>query len=296
MRNSHAMLLGLFVGAGAFTTGCGGVAGSEESPVGSTEARLVFASKGTQPATLHVTATDDATSAVAFDKTVELQGNSASEVDLTLIPSSYTFVVDVLGGASGDATLGSKSADVDLTTQITLAAQVEGGSSDSAQVQIGVDVAPTISGITATFVGSGADAAVQIEVDATAAASGALTFFWSGAGLPSAVQCTNSMSIPASAIAASVAAGASSVVHVVVQDAQGVTAQANVAITMANGAVQGTTTSTSGAGAAAQACVQAQAQCNASCSSGLGLGATGVQTNASCVAGCGLSFASCEAP
>ena len=73
MRTSHAMLLGLFLGAGAFTTGCG-VAGSDGSAVGSSQARLVFASKGTQPATLHVTATDDATSTVAFDETVEVQG------------------------------------------------------------------------------------------------------------------------------------------------------------------------------------------------------------------------------
>ena len=133
---------------------CG--ASSGDGSVGSSQARLVFASKGTEPATLHVTATDDATSAVAFDKTVEVQGNSASEVDLTLAPSSYTFVVDVLGGASGDATLGSKSAVVDLTdgetTQITLAAQVDGGSS-SAQVQIGVDVAPTIEGVEVQLTG-----------------------------------------------------------------------------------------------------------------------------------------------
>jgi hypothetical protein len=301
MRNSHAMLLGLFVGAGALITGCGG-AGSDGSPVGSSQARLVFASKGTQPATLHVTATDDATGAVAFDKTVELGGNSASEVDLTLVPSSYTFAVDVLGGASGDATLGSKSAEVDLTdgetTQITLAAQIdaEGGSNGSAQVQIGVDVAPTIEGVNVQLTGgSSADATVQIDVDATDAGGGALSFFWSGAGLAGAVQGSSSLSIPASAVAAAAAGATSPMVHVVVQDAQGATAQADIAHTLAAGAVQGTTTSASGASAAAEACVQAQAQCNASCSPALGLGATGVQVNASCVAGCGLSFASCEA-
>ena len=298
MRNSHAMLLGLFLGAGAFATGCG-VAGTDGSAVGSSQARLVFASKGSQPATLHVTATDETTSAVAFDRTVEVQGNSATEVDVTLVPSSYTFAVDAIGGASGDATLGSKSAVVDLTDgetiQITLAAQVDGGSDASAQVQIGVDVAPTIDGVSVQLTGGpSADAAVQIHVDATDAGGGALTFFWSGAGLDGAVQGSSSLSIQASAIAAAAAGAASPVVHVVVQDVQGATAQANIAIAMADGAVQGTITAPSGA--SADACVQAQAQCNAGCSPGLGLGATGVDVNASCVAACGLSFASCEAP
>jgi hypothetical protein len=299
MRNAHAMLLGLVLGAGALTTGCG-ANGSRDGAVGSSQARLVFAARGSQPATLHATATDEATSAVAFDQTFEVQGGSATVLDVTLAASSYTFVVDVLGGASGDATLGSSSAELDLTagetTQITVAAQVEGATGASAQVQIGADVAPTIDGVGVQITGSGADATVQIDVQATAAGGGALRFFWSGVGLPSAVEATSSMSIPASAVAAAVAAGASPVVHVVVQDANGVTTQADVALAMANGTVQGTLTAGAAAGAAAEACASAQAQCNAGCSTGLGLGGTGLDVNASCVAACGLSFASCEAP
>jgi hypothetical protein len=302
MRNAHSMLLGLFLGAGAFTTGCGSAAG-DGSAVGSSQARMVFVAKGSQPATLHVTATDDATSAVALDKTVDVQGNSAAVVDVSLVPASYTFVVDAIGGASGDATLGSDSAQVDLTdgetTQITLAAQVDAGagSDGSAQVQIGVDVAPVIEGVTVQLAGgSSADAAVHIDVDATDTAGGALTFFWSGAGLLGAVQGSSSLTIPASAVAAAAAGGTSPVVHVTVEDVQGATAQADIALAMADGAVQGTLTAASTASAMAAECLQAQAKCNAGCSPGLSLGGTGLDVNASCVAGCGLSFASCEAP
>jgi len=298
MRYGHAMLLGLFLGAGVLGTGCGS-AGPGESATGSARARLVFAARGSQPATLHVTATDEMTSGVAFDRTVEVQANSASEVDVTMVPCNYTFVVDVLGGASGGATLGSNSAQVSLTdgetAQITLAAQVD-GNGGSAQVQIGLDVAPTIEGVSVQLTGgASADAAVQIDVQATDASGGALTFFWSGAGLQGAVQGSSSLSIPVSAVLAASAGTATPVVHVVVQDVQGATAEADVALTVANGAVQGTVSSAGTASANAQACAQAQAQCNAGCSTGLGLGA-GLDVNAACVAACGLSFATCEAP
>lgn len=303
MRNAHRMVLGLVLGAGAFSAGCSGTAGSDDgSTVGSSQARLVFAAKGTEPATLHVTATDEASSAVAFDQTIDVKANSASMLDLTLAPASYKFVVDVLGGASGDATIGSDSAAVDLTdgetTQITFAAQVAttGGSDASAQAQIGVDVAPTISSVNVQLTGTGADAAVHIDVDATDSGGGTLAFFWSGTGLTGAVQGSSSLTLPVSAIEASVTGATSPLIHVVVQDAEGATAQTNIALTIAAGVVQSTTSAAASATAAAEACLQAQAQCNASCSPTLGLGGTGLDVSASCVAACGLSFASCEAP
>ncbi len=296
MRNAHATLLGVFFGAGLFAVGCGG-ASTGGPAVGTAEARLVLSSQGSNAATLHVTATDDASSTVALDKTIVIQGSGATVVDVTLPSGSYTFSVGVLGGASGNVTLGSSSTDIDLTssatTQINVAAQT--AADGSAQVQIGADVAPVINGVDVQLTGQGTSAAVNITVDATAEGGGALTFFWSGAGLQGASQGQSSISIPVSAISAGANTAAQNVVHVIVQDVQGTTTEADVALTLAGNAVQGTTSAASNASAAVAACVNAQAACNAGCSSGLGLGQAGASANASCLSQCTLALASCEA-
>ena len=99
MHSVQATMVGLFVGAAAFAMGCNAGSGGTDA-LGSSQARVVLAAKGSTPATLHVTATDEATSAVALDKTVEIQGNSASVVDLALPAAGYTFTAGALGRAS----------------------------------------------------------------------------------------------------------------------------------------------------------------------------------------------------
>jgi len=286
----QATMVGLFLGAAAFGMGCKGGNGGGTTDVGSSQARVVLAAKGSTPATLRVTATDNATAAVVLDKTVEVQGNSASVVDLSLPPASYTFTAGALGGASGGAALGSDSAQVTLAggavTQINVDAAVAAGAA-TAQVQIGVDVAPVIKGIDVQ-----AGSTVQITVDATDASGGALRFFWSGAGIQGAVEGNSSLTLSVAALTAAATSAGPPIVHVVVQDAKGTSADADVALSMAEGAVQSTTTTV---GAATSACLDAQAQCNAACTSDLGLGAGANVSIAPCLGQCSLSLAACKA-
>jgi hypothetical protein len=295
MHSVQATMVGLFLGAAAFGMGC---KGGGTNTVGSSQARLVLAAKGSTPATLHVTATDDATAAVVLDKTVEVQENSASVVDLSLPPASYTFTAGALGGASGGASLGSESAQITLAggalTQINVnAAMANGGA--SAQVQIGVDVAPVIKGIAVQAGAAQGEPGptVQINVDASDAAGGALRFFWSGAGLQGAVEGSSSLTLSVAALTAAAAFPGQPVVHVVVQDAQGTCADADVTLSVVEGAVESTTTTT--IGAATSACTDAQAQCNAACTPDLGLSAGANVSIAPCLAQCSLSFATCKA-
>jgi len=276
MRSAHTMLSAFTLVAGALA-GCNGAPSGD--PTGQSQARLVVSEAGQDSATLHVTAVDDATAATVVDQTITVEAGSAKVVSLSLEASGYTFAVEVLG--AGDAKIGGGSAHVDLqegvTTQIALAAQIDAGG--SAQVQIGADAAPVIQGVSASLQGDGT---VQIHVDASDADGGALTFFWSGAGFPSAVQCSSTMSIPQAAVTAS------SVVHVVVQDAQGAASSADIALASVGGDVQAAMS----AGASTASCLDAQAQCNAACGATVVLGSV-TSADASCLAACGLSFAQC---
>jgi len=302
MQKPHAMLLGFFLlGAGAVTCGCAD-GGQDGSATGTSQARLVVSNKGTSPAALHVTATDDTTASVAVDKTIDLEAGSVTVLDLALPPATYTFKADVVGGASGNTTLGTCNAVASLaagaTTEIQLAAQTSaaaatgGGSQGSAQVQINVDAAPQINGVDVQLGGSGADATVDVHVDASSPGGSALTFFWSGASLSAAVQGSSSLSLSAAAVAASATSAGSPVLHVVVQDAAGVAASADIALAVSASAAQGSMAPPTDNGQTA-ACLQAQAQCTATCSQGLGISLTGVTVDATCLAGCGTSFASC---
>jgi len=299
MRNVHAMLFGLSLGATVFGTGCAS-SGTGDLATGSSQARMVVSSQDSGTTTLHVTATDDATASVVLDKTVTVSSGTPAVLDFSAAPSTYTISADVL---SGDASLGSGSAQVDLmegeTTQIAVSAapgQVTAGGSGSATVKIGTDVAPRINGVDVHVAGDGPDATVVVQVDAVDVDGDALAFFWSGTGLlDGAVQGSSTLSLPAAAVSAAAAAGAPSL-HVVVQDAQGVAAAADIALAVAGSAVQGSMSPSAGGGAALQACLDAQATCCADCAAGVSVIGAGVtaNANASCVASCGTTLLSCE--
>lgn len=255
---------------------------------------MVASSQGSGTTTLHVTATDDATSAVVIDKTIEVTGSEATVVDVSAPPSTYTFTVALVAGA---VTVSTSSAQAHLmngtTTQIALAAQAATMGGAASTVQIGVDVAPQITGVDVQATGSGTAAMTSITVNATDVNSDALTFFWSGATLSGAVQGTSTMSLSTAAIMAA-ASTTAPVLHVVVQDASGASAAANVALTVAGTSVQGAIMTSTDGGAALQACLDTQAKCNAACAPGVALGATGVSVSATCLASCSTSLASCE--
>jgi hypothetical protein len=290
MRNTHSIGLGLILGAVA-VTGCNSTQ-PDGSEVGTSQARIVAAAQGSSPATMHVTGTDDTTSDVVIDKTITVSGGSATVVDLNVPPSSYTFAVSVLGGASDETTLAKNSAMGDLkdgeTTDIMLTAQ---GGGTSPAVHIGVAAVPQIGKVDVQLTGSGKDAMASIHVDATDPGGDSLTFFWSGAGLKGAVQGSSMMSISTAALTAV----ASPVVHVVVQGAQGAAASANITLALTATSAQATTSVISGDDAAAQACLETQAQCNATCLPSVGLGGTNVTVDTSCLSACSLSLATCTA-
>ncbi len=289
MRNTHTMLLGLVLGATAIGCNSGSSVGPE---LGTSKARIVATTtKGSDPATLHVTGTDEVTSDVTVDQTLTVSAGKPSMIDLTLPSSTYTFTVSVLGGASGDVTLASSTAQGDLkdgeTSDIVLTAQ--GGSSPA--VNIGVAAVPEIGAVDVKLTGSGAGAMAQIHVDASDPGGDALTFFWSGAGLDAAVPGSATMSIPAAAL---MIAATPPVLHVVVQGAAGASASTNITLAFAGTTVKATTSVSSGDGVAAQACLSAQAECDTTCLPTLSLGGN-VTVDTQCAAACSLSLASCMA-
>lgn len=260
---------------------------------------MVASTQGSGTTTLHVTATNNASADVAIDKTIEVTAGKATVLDVDVPPATYTFNVDVV---SGSTTLGTSTATADLTngatTQIALAAQAATMGGAASTVQIGVDVAPQITGVDVQSITAGATGPMtQISVDASEPTGGALTFFWSGATLTATVQGTSSMSLSTAAVTAAINAAATGVaptLHVVVQDAAGASTAADISLTMASAGVQGAIATSTDDGAALQACLDTQAQCSAACAPGVALGAANVTVNATCLASCSTALASCK--
>ncbi len=299
MRNAQ-MLFGLLLGASAAIAGCTKSDAGDQgvAPEGTSQARIVASSHGGGEATLHLTAVAAGTSSVAVDKTIDLDGGPATVLDLGLPPAMYTFTADVL---SGGVSLGTSTAQVDMkdgvTTQIMLAADVgpAAESGESAAVQFGVDVAPQITSVEVrSSGGAGSAATTVVQVSATDADGGGLTFFWSGAGLIEGALKGSSTLVLSTSVVTAAASTSPPVLHVVVQDAKGVAATADIALTVAAAGVKGSMSSSAGGDVTLQACLDAQAQCNAACTPGLAVGALGVTADASCLTGCGVSLLACE--
>jgi hypothetical protein len=282
------MRTGLFLGFGAIVAGCGGA--EIDGATGVSQARIVLSAQGKDAATLHVTAADETTADVVLDKTVTVDAGSASILNVTLDPAHYTFTASVLGSA-GDVAIAEGSTNATLaggqTTQVTFAAETD--ASGAAHVLAGADTVPQIDGVSVHVVDGSAGPTAEIKVDATCGQG--MTYFWSGDGIQGSVQGSETIEIPEAAIKAI----AHPVVHVVVQDAHGAAAAADIPLTVTASGVAGSVASGASAGANAEACLATQAQCNAACSSGIGLGGTTLNANASCLANCGASFASCVA-
>jgi hypothetical protein len=307
MRTVNPMLFGLLFAIAA-TPACG-TTGAEidEEAVGSSEARLSLSVQGKQSATLHVTATDDATAEIAIDESIQVEAGSTALLALAIAPSSYTFQVEAFADAGETELLGSGSAHASLAagqaTEIDLTASVD-GSTGSAAVQISTNAAPTIEGIDVAVggggslgvdVGVGADATAEIHVKASDAEGHELRFFWSGLGIEGAVEGSSTITISAAAAAE---ASADASVHVIVQDEAGATTEATISFTAAGecllcGGSEVQIVSTVDASASAKACLEAQAECNASCDADLAANPLGLAAHASCLASCSLSLASC---
>jgi len=278
MRNARALMLGSLVATAICTAGCKDAAA--DGSTGASEARLVVSALGTDTATLHVTAIEDASVTVAFDRIIEVEGGHSTVIPLVMTPSRYTFVVDVNG--SGEQA-GHASANVTMkngeTAQITLTVRADNPS----QTKINVDAAPRIDAVDVTLKGGlGNNQRAEIHVVATDADSDSLSYFWSGAGLARAMEGGSTITIPAA-----IAAAAPATIHVVVQDPEGATAQANIAINILGTEVHTTTTP---GGHEVGSCQEAHAQCKAACVPEHG---DGVSMDASCASQCGLALAEC---
>jgi len=292
MRTTYTMMLGLLLGAGALSTGCSSTSG--DAATGSSQARVIASSQGSGTTTMHVTGTDNATSLVTIDKTIEVTSGDITVVDLSMPPSTYTFKVDLL---SGTTTLGTSSAQASLTdgvtTQIALAAQASAMGDVASMVQIGVDVAPQITGVAVQASTTTAAGMTQIQVTVSDPNADALSFYWSGATLDGAIHGTDTMTISTAAITAAAATGTPTL-HVVVQDANGGATAASIALSVASSGVEGSIATSSDGGAALQACLDTAAQCSAGCAPGVALGTTGVTIDATCLASCSTTLVSCE--
>jgi hypothetical protein len=143
-----------------------------------------------------------------------------------------------------------------------------------------------IEGVDVQVDGSGPGAAVNVHADVSSPSGGVLGFFWSGACLSGVVQGSSTITLSLAGLEDDATPAASPVVRVVVEDAAGVAASADIVLTIAEGSVQGTLSTPASA-----ECLGAQAQCAASCNAGV----AGGPANASCLAGCGASLATCAA-
>jgi len=284
MRNAQALMLG-FVVAGAFASGCRG--STTDAAMGSSEARLVVSAQ--EEAMLHVVAVDDATASPVADQTVEVKGGQAAVIPIIMTPSRYTLTVDVSGAGlqSGRATAHVNLKDGD-TAQVSLVVLAD----NPTPVQVGVDMAPRIDAIDAQMKGGmGHDQRVVLHVDAFDADSDKLSYFWSGEGIKDVEAGSSTISIPAK-----VTADRAALVHVVVQDPEGATATATIALEMSETTVHGTIVpGSSNTSHPASACQEAHAQCKASCAPSLGVGAGNVVADGACMSACGMALAACEA-
>jgi hypothetical protein len=293
MRHPYTMLFGLCLVAGAAATGCNSSTNTNEPTTGSSQARVVASSQGSGTTTLHVTATDNADASITVDKTIEVTSGDATVLDLSLQPATYTFNVSIVSNGTDTGTTTAQAQLMDgATTQIALAAQAPQSGGSASSVQIGVDVAPQIKGVSVT---ASADTTngltTSVHVDATSATDDALTFYWSGTGFTAAVQGTDTMSISTATIMAAISS--SPMVHVVVQDASGASTTADIALTLSGSSLTGSIASSSN-GASAQACLDVQAQCTSACSPGVALGGLNVTVSASCLASCSTALVTCE--
>jgi hypothetical protein len=288
MRQLNTTMFVLLLGAGSALAACTSSSTPNEPSTGSSQARVIASNQGSGTTTMQVTATNNASSDVAIDKTIEVANGNATVIDETVVSGAYTFEVDIL---SGGATAATKSAQITLgdgtTTQIAVAAQTSGATET---VQIGVDVAPEITGVKVTT----SDAMTQVHVDASDPSNGTLTYYWWGAGLGAPVQGIDTISLSTSAIVAAVST-TSPLLHVVAQDESGASTVTAIALMVTGTNVTGTISTSTGSAAAAQKCLDVQAQCNATCSPGAALGATaGVTVDPTCLAGCSMSLVSCQ--
>lgn len=285
MRNAQALMLGFVVAAGAFTSGCKG--SGTDGAVGSSEARLVISVNAA--ATIHVSAVDEANAIQMVDQTIDVKGGQATMIPILMTPSRYSFDIDVSGPG---VQTGHVSTKVNLkdgeTAVVTLVVQADNPSTP----RVTVDMAPRISAVDVQLKGGlGNNQRVEVSVDATDVDSDRLSYFWSGDGISGAVEGSSTLDIPATT-----AADGLSVVHVVVQDPEGASASATIALVISETEAHGVLKPGSGASHAASACQQAHAQCQASCAPAVGLGTSTVSADGSCMVGCGQALAACEAP
>ncbi len=294
MRTPYTMCFALLLGAGAASAaGCS--SSPTEATTGSSQARVVASSQGTGTTTMHLTGTNTTTAgATPIDQTIEVTGATPTVVDLSLAPGTYSLSVDIL---SGTVTLGTSTAEAvlnaDGTTQIALAAQSASASAAASTVQIGVDVAPQITGVTVQATTTATTTPMtQISIAATNPNSETLTYYWSGIGFDGSVKGTATMNIPT----ATITAATSPTLHVIVQDATGASTAADVTLSVGTTGVDGTiATGTSTADEGLQACLDTQAACNAKCAPGVALGTAGAVVDPACLTSCTSALLSCNA-
>jgi len=288
MRNAQALMLGFVVAAGAIASGCN--ASNNGGAVGSSEAQLVVSALGQDAATIHVIAVDDTNAFRAADETVEVKGGQSTVVPFIMTPSRYTFTVDVSG--SGEQT-GHASTHVTLKDGDTVQVSLVVAADNPSNPVVAVDLAPRIDSVGVQLKGGlGQNQRVEIHVDASDADSDQLSYFWSGAGMRGAVAGSSTLTIPA----AQAAAAGASILHVVVQDPQGATASADIALVITQTEARGTLMPGAMNGDHEHPCQEAHAQCKATCAPSLGIAEGTVAVDGACMAACGQALAACEAP
>jgi hypothetical protein len=297
MRSVRQILCCLLPLVGVATAGCDG--GAAVEGVGSGKARLVLTSQGASPATLHVTATDDATGSLVIDRTIALNAGTSSVLDVPLDAAAYTLHVDAARHVAGAVTREGTDAHADVLADQTK--EIRFTARDDGSVSVIVDGAPTIHGIdvkpATDGTSTGAVDPAVITVDASDPEGGNLRFFWSGLGIDGAMEGLSSLSL--SSLTAPTFRS-EQVVHLVVQDSAGATTVAGIAFLRSPTClVCGTSVVQLGApagdGDLASACLDVRAQCNAACDDAWPIDPMKGAGDVACLKSCGLVLASCLA-
>jgi hypothetical protein len=295
MRFDHGYFLSASIfglGLGLVGVACASQQQGSQGVAGASQARLVVENEGSADGSFHVTVKNQATNEIALDQTLQVKAKGATVFTSSLPPATYTFSAELAGEGAAAASTGIATANLKSgeATEIEILAPPTANGS----LAIGIGGVPQIFGVDAQLAGSPQAGTVDVNVSATSPTGGALTFFWSGAGLSGTAQSSKaSLSLPAASITAAAPKG-SATLHVVAQDAAGVATSADISLAVSGagaeaalvgGSIDSTTT----------ACLAAQASCTTACTASLQAGGLTISGNPSCLASCGTSLASCPA-
>lgn len=250
-------------------------------------AQLLLGASGDRPVTLKITAYDEVDGHTALQKTIELNGNEGTHLDVALPVAVYTIDVQVF--ARGDSTqlLGKvntfASIEANYTKQIKLLTTVN--DEGVASVSTDVNATPQIQNVRVTP----QNGAVDVTVQAADQDGDPLVYLWSGTGLDGVLSGASNLHLPVED-----KPGAENVnLHVLVVDSHGAVAATTIKVLLPPQGAPGMTSKEP-----TEQCINTHAGCVTACDAklGLGLSAAEILEHSTCEAKCNSALTACEEP